>query len=261
MATGSFTIGANRLLRLAAQFAPRPFRPECAIPTMSKIPPAPGKPRSRSPGATPPRDRLRSLLRQFNHDLRSPLNTILGFADLLAQPGARGVSGQHGLEYAAFIKASAERLLTTFTPLLQLARLEVGDVELDPQPLHLSDLVQTVIERQYDRPIGLFVANPEAEVMADEASLAVILALVLTPRSDPEGMGIQVLIRRRHVGLVIIRGEVAPHPERLDFFLAERLCRAMGGRLCWRRTPEREACFIILPRAGCTEPQGPLSRP
>jgi len=261
MATSSFTIAANRLLRLAAQFASWPSRPECTFPTMSSTPPASGKTRSRSQGAAAPRDRLRALLRQFNHDLRSPLNAILGFADLLAQPGPKGVSGQQGLEYAGFIKASGEQLLATFTPLLQLARLEVGDIELDLQPLCLNEQVEALIERYPVRPTGLFAADPKAEVLADEVSLVFILALSLSPCSDRERLGIQILTRRRHLALVIVRGEVAPCPERLDHVLAERLCRVMGGRLSWLRTSGREVCFILLPRPGCAGAQGPLSRP
>ncbi len=261
MATRSFTIGTNRLLRLAAQFATRPFRPDCPFPTMSSTPPAHGKYRSRAREGTESQDRLRSLLRQFSHDLRSPLNAILGFADLLAQPGPKGVSDRRGLEYARFIKASGEQLLATFTPLLHLARLEVGDVELDLQPLSVTERVRALVERRPGPQPGLFVEDPKAEILADEASLTVILALVLSPRPDPESLGIQILVRKRHLALLVVRSGGAPRPERLDHILAERLCRAMGGRLRWRHSPGQEACIIILPRAGCTEPQGPLSRP
>lgn len=261
MATGNFTIGANRLLRLPAQFAPRPFRPECTAPIMSQTPPAAGKRRSRSAAELRPSDRLRTLLRQFSHDLRSPLNTILGFADLLSQPGSTGASGPRGQEYAGFIKASGERLLATFTPLLQLARLEVGDLELDLQPLGPVNLIRTILDRQAGPEPGWFVSDPEAELIADETSLRFILALILAPRQPPAASGIQILTRRRRVAIVVILGAVEPDPEGLEAILAERLCRAMGGRLSWRRTPGREACFIILPGAGCAEASSRLSGP
>lgn len=228
---------------------------------MSQTPPASGKRRSRSSAVARPPDRVRALLRQFSHDLRSPLNAILGFADLLAQPGAGSPSSPQGQEYVSFIKASGERLLATFTPLLQLARLEVGDLELDLQPLAPSDLIESVLDRQSGPAPGLFVADPAAELLADEASLRFILALVLGARVPPIPFGVQVLPRRRTLAVVVIRGEVEPDPDRLDSILAERLCRAMGGRLSWRRTQGRETCFIILPRAGCAEASSRLSAP
>jgi PAS domain S-box-containing protein len=69
------------------------------------------------------------------HDLREPLHTIAGFAELLAQSHAE-VLGDAGMEYVGYIEESARRMNQLINGLLQFTRLgnrplTVSEVSLD----------------------------------------------------------------------------------------------------------------------------------
>ncbi len=75
------------------------------------------------------------FLATMSHELRTPLNAILGYAQLL-QEG-------HALEKGArIIEQSGNHLLTLINDLLDIARIEVGRVDLNPIWLQLPQFLQ-----------------------------------------------------------------------------------------------------------------------
>ncbi|HMB94399.1 MAG TPA: ATP-binding protein [Rhodothermales bacterium] len=67
-----------------------------------------------------------ALLNNMNHEIRTPLTAVLGFADLMA----RELQGEHQ-EYAQQIKYGGQRLLQTLDSVFDLSMLEAGSVQLD----------------------------------------------------------------------------------------------------------------------------------
>ncbi|MGB0679135.1 MAG: sensor histidine kinase [Polyangiales bacterium] len=67
----------------------------------------------------------------MSHDLRSPLNSILGFADLL-ESGSEGALNQAQRESLSIIRHSGEELLALITATLDWARLEAGRLTFYP---------------------------------------------------------------------------------------------------------------------------------
>jgi signal transduction histidine kinase/CheY-like chemotaxis protein len=75
-----------------------------------------------------------AFLASVSHELRSPLNVILGYAQMLRDDPA--VSAKHRSAVAA-VKRSGDHLLALINDVLDLARVESGRLELAAEPLHL----------------------------------------------------------------------------------------------------------------------------
>ena len=87
-------------------------------------------------------DRLKSsFLATITHELRTPMNGILGFAELLKDPE---LSQKDSAEYIDLIHHSGLRLLTLINELIDLARIEAGEtiIKLSDTPVNtiLNDL-------------------------------------------------------------------------------------------------------------------------
>lgn len=76
----------------------------------------------------------------ISHDVRTPLNAIIGFSELLA-PLLLAGKGEH---YIGSILAASRNLITIVDDILDLARLETGKVELVCEPLRIADLTKDI---------------------------------------------------------------------------------------------------------------------
>lgn len=87
----------------------------------------------------PTEERTRSLfLSQMSHELRTPLHGILGHAQNLRRDSLTHLGGHTGLEA---IERSGQQLLGVINDLIDLARLEDGQLALTRQPCDLQQLV------------------------------------------------------------------------------------------------------------------------
>ena len=81
--------------------------------------------------------RLKSaLLANMSHEVRTPLTSILGFAELIADADPDNPEA-----LAHSIRRSGRRLLDTLDAVLQVSRLESGAVDLQPESLNLAAVV------------------------------------------------------------------------------------------------------------------------
>lgn len=77
----------------------------------------------------------RTLLRTMSHELKTPLNAIIGFSDLLNQMAER-FSPEQVKEYATLIHAGGQNLLKLINQILDLTKLAAGKFE--PQPVRMD---------------------------------------------------------------------------------------------------------------------------
>lgn len=85
-------------------------------------------------------ERLReSLLAALSHDLRTPLTSLAGLAEALAQQAGNLAPAQR--ESIETIYAQAQGMVRLVTNLMDMARLESGQTPLRPDWLHLEELV------------------------------------------------------------------------------------------------------------------------
>ena len=92
-----------------------------------------------------------NLLAVCSHDLRSPLNGILGFADLLLEKEYLDPEDREGLTH---IKASGNVLLGLINDILDLSKARAEQVELKMEPVSLVAVVKTSISALKHLAIG-----------------------------------------------------------------------------------------------------------
>ncbi len=80
------------------------------------------------------------FLSNISHDMRTPLNGIIGFTDLaLAEPHV-----EKRQEYLEKIRLSGGLLLNLINDTLELSRIESGKLELNPEPVDAHDLFEDI---------------------------------------------------------------------------------------------------------------------
>ncbi len=82
-----------------------------------------------------------AFLANISHDMRTPLNGILGFTDLALRADSR----EQRLDYLAKIKLSGNFLLDLINDTLDLSKIESGKLILNPESVSLRDLLEEVI--------------------------------------------------------------------------------------------------------------------
>ena len=75
-----------------------------------------------------------SFLNNVGHEVRTPLNSILGFSSLMNET----LMGTEHATYASYIHASGKRLFDTFESILDLSRVESNTLELAPISISLD---------------------------------------------------------------------------------------------------------------------------
>ncbi len=85
-------------------------------------------------------DKLKTaFLQNMSHEIRTPLNVILGFSNLLTDDD---ISRVNLIEYADIIKKSSHRLMETVGNILDISKIETGQVDLNLKECSLNSLIQ-----------------------------------------------------------------------------------------------------------------------
>jgi signal transduction histidine kinase len=84
-----------------------------------------------------------AFMSEISHELRTPLNAIIGFSELL-KDGAFGPLGDKRYQsYAEDIHQGGRQLLTILTDLLDLGRIQSGQMELNERQMDLAACLET----------------------------------------------------------------------------------------------------------------------
>ncbi len=81
------------------------------------------------------------FLANMSHELRTPLNAIIGFSQVLREQLFGGVNPKQA-EYLDDILTSANHLLALINDVLDLSKVEAGQVELDVAPFSLHEALE-----------------------------------------------------------------------------------------------------------------------
>src|SRR6185295_3447041 len=88
-----------------------------------------------------------AFLAHLSHDIRTPLNHIIGFADLIRHQTYGPIGDSRYLNYVETIKGSGEQLLGFFASILDLAELEGGKRELKAEPVNVDALLEAAARK------------------------------------------------------------------------------------------------------------------
>jgi signal transduction histidine kinase len=92
-------------------------------------------------------DRLRSqFLANMSHDLRSPLNSILGFSSLLLR-GVDGTLDAEQREMIETIASAGKDLLQQIDGILDMARIEARRIELQAEAVPLAPMISRAVQK------------------------------------------------------------------------------------------------------------------
>jgi PAS domain S-box-containing protein len=81
------------------------------------------------------------FLAMMSHEIRTPMTAILGYTDLLRDPG---LSPNTRSDYLTVVRRNAEQLLQLINDILDLSKIEAGKMQMNFQPCHLVSLVADV---------------------------------------------------------------------------------------------------------------------
>ncbi|HWB53678.1 MAG TPA: ATP-binding protein, partial [Tepidisphaeraceae bacterium] len=85
-----------------------------------------------------------TFLANVSHEIRTPMTAVLGYAELLMMRRQRLESPLD--EWVQTIHRSANRLVTLLNDILELSKIEVGRLTIEPVDCHTNDIVLDVFE-------------------------------------------------------------------------------------------------------------------
>jgi PAS domain S-box-containing protein len=86
-------------------------------------------------------DAKSGFLASISHELRTPMNAIIGFSDVLAEEYV-GPLNDKQREYVGDILDSAKHLLLLIDDILDMSRIESGRMTMEPDMVRLSDILE-----------------------------------------------------------------------------------------------------------------------
>jgi len=91
-----------------------------------------------------------NFLAHLSHDIRTPLNHIIGFAELMRHQTYGPLGDPRYVDYVQTIKTSGEHLLSSFGTILDLAEMDSGQKTLRSDPVSVDQLMTNVVQKFRD---------------------------------------------------------------------------------------------------------------
>ena len=146
----------------------------------------------------------REFLFNMSHDIRTPMNAIIGFTSLAA---THIDNKEQVLDYLKKISTSSQHLLSLINDVLDMSRIESGKVKIEEKAVHLPDLVHDV--RSIIQPnisakrLSLFIDTMDVEnedIITDPLRLNQILLNILSNaiKFTPTGGMISIRIAEKN---------------------------------------------------------------
>jgi signal transduction histidine kinase len=239
-------------------------------------------PRASASGDASLDDNKRSFLRVVSHELRTPLNSILGFSEILAAELYGPLGSEQYREYAKIIRSSGEKLLKLVNQVVEIARLQTGDIEIDLRAERLATSFEALPDGLHEvlaaRGLRLVVAPcGDTEVVTDSRGLRTVLSNllqnaiafspdrgVITVSARVERQCVEIVVHNEGEGVdpaelarlvrpfeqaenaLVRQGEGAG----LGLAICDLTCQAMGARLhLVSELGQGFAAHVVLPRA------------
>ncbi|MGO9769254.1 MAG: PAS domain-containing sensor histidine kinase [Roseiarcus sp.] len=144
--------------------------------------------------------RKTDFLGRVSHEVRTPLQAILGFAEVMMEERFGPIGNERYKDYVKDIHASAKHVMSLANDLLDLTRIEAGKMELDFAPVDANRVVRECValmqpqaaQERIIMRLALFDKLPA--VIADERSLRQILLNLMSNAVKFNEPGGQVIV-------------------------------------------------------------------
>ena len=140
------------------------------------------------------------VLARISHEVRTPLNAIIGFAEVMIGERFGALGNERYAEYMKDIRASGERVIAIINDLLDLSRIETGKLDLAFTNQNLNELVEScvaVMQPQANREriiIRTSLAHMLPPVVADARALRQITLNLIGNSIHLANAGGQVIV-------------------------------------------------------------------
>ncbi|MBN1924879.1 MAG: PAS domain S-box protein, partial [Prolixibacteraceae bacterium] len=126
-------------------------------------------------------DKLKSaFLANMSHEIRTPMNGILGFLELLQEPD---LEEKEKTDYINIVNKSGERLLSTINDIIEISKIESGDIQITRQEIKLLPFLSHYhgffLSQAKEKGLQLKIVhckNAPATIYADKTKLHSILS-------------------------------------------------------------------------------------
>ena len=153
------------------------------------------------------------LLTRISHEVRTPLNAIIGFAEVMIAERFGALGNERYVEYLKDIRSSGEHVIAIINDLLELSRIETGRLDLTFASQNLNDLVEScvaVMQSQANREriiIRSSLSHALPPVVADARTLRQIALNLIGNSIHLANAGGQVIVSTAlsDLGEVVLR--------------------------------------------------------
>jgi signal transduction histidine kinase len=213
------------------------------------------------------------------HDLKNPLQAILGYSEFIMRIATEN---ERIMKQSEVIHRSSERMLRLINELLESSTVESGKIELQPRSVNLGALVRLVAEGSRDEAAAkgqqiLLSGGDDCRIMADEGRLQEIVenlvsnAIKYSPpgkaiRVRVAGVGPRVRLEVQDEGPGLSAEDqgklfekfqrLGPRPTGgeastgLGLYIVKKLVELQGGEIGVASEPERGSTFAVtFPKA------------
>jgi PAS domain S-box-containing protein len=121
------------------------------------------------------------FMSRMSHELRTPLNSVLGFAQILQME----LESKDDLELVDHVYKSGQHLLTLINEVLDISRVESGNIALTPETILLADLLSECLDiigpQAKERGVAISYSDSfDFSVTADQLRLKQVILNLLS---------------------------------------------------------------------------------
>ena len=220
------------------------------------------------------------FLAKMSHQLRTPLNAVIGYSEILLEDDELGTSGEH-ISDLKRINSAGKHLLALVTNVLDLSKIDSQNVDLSLETFELQPFVAEVADTcrslvinngnefkiEYGEGLGVVTADPTRlrqallNLLSNAGKFTKRGMVTLSVRREQRGDGDWLSIAVRDTGIGIGREHLARlftafnqaeastssryGGTGLGLALSQSLCRAMHGEITVESEFGRGSCFTI----------------